>query len=302
PAGEETLHVGEALYEIVVHALQTKLIRKTVRTAADVVSCFATMDVFRRELLDPTRRFVVFAVVHCLWTPFRMEYIVRRFDPKSSDLKAALLSAVEGVDDDLREADYELADDSLRTHRIKGQTNERSVGVLIKQIELLEEIARIVGDVTVLFETRAAQLRRLVGFRDYHPMHFLRTYDAVMYGLDAFVGVETWVEAGKMSKCIAGAISLLGFSETSPNAETPKIFAARLARDSGVTLGVGDALLVLCEAVQAVLHTRTSIKDLPRLTAEFVVALRKHMTKNLETESFVVLPACLVLKELERIA
>ena len=281
---------GKELYDLCVEVKQKKIISKTMQTAGDIYYlryyCGLTDKRADSDKNINDNRFIVYIVLHHLWTPSRMKYFYDNYirystEKSENNFKDILIKSLIGIDDKgrLTELDrYENA--SFRTGRIAGFTCEK------KCVEIVEDWDNLYLTAKNLEEqwnkpynfTKLTDIAKGIKWHGkYIAAHLIRS---MTYSIPTKKKVEIsdWKTLGEMSGGVSDMVKQLGEYAT----ESPQQFVANLRKDIGYDIDdidVGDAALILCEVKGAKINERESYNEykakISSLTKEDIVEIRK---------------------------
>ena len=309
---------GKELYDLCVEVKQKKIISKTMQTAGDIYYlryyCGLTDKRADSDKNINDNRFIVYIVLHHLWTPSRMKYFYDNYirystEKSENNFKDILIKSLIGIDDKgrLTELDrYENA--SFRTGRIAGFTCEK------KCVEIVEDWDNLYLTAKNLEEqwnkpynfTKLTDIAKGIKWHGkYIAAHLIRS---MTYSIPTKKKVEIsdWKTLGEMSGGVSDMVKQLGEYAT----ESPQQFVANLRKDIGYDIeniddiDVGDAALILCEVKGAKINERESYNEykakISSLTKEDIVEIRKKEMRKYglpenDTVTYISIPRMLKL-------
>ena len=289
---------SKELYDLCVEVKKNKIMSKTMQTAGDIYYlryyCGLTdkradsdKNINDKNIND--NRFIVYIVLHHLWTPSRMKYFYDNYirystEKSENNFKDILIKSLIGIDDKgrLTELDrYENA--SFRAGRIAGFTCEK------KCIEIVEDWENLYLTAKKLEEqwnkpysfTKLTDIAKGIKWHGkYIAAHLIRS---LTYSIKTKTKVEIndWKTLGEMSYGVSDMVKQLGEYAT----ESPQQFVANLKKDNGYdiddieNIDVGDAALILCEVKGAKINEREIYNEykakISSLTKEDIIEIRK---------------------------
>ena len=288
---------SKELYDLCVEVKKNKIMSKTMQTVGDIYYlryyCGLADKRADSDKNISDNRFIVYIVLHHLWTPSRMKYFYDNYirystEKSENNFKDILIKSLIGIDDKRRLTDldrYENA--SFRTGRIAGFTCEK------KCIEIVEDWDNLYLTAKNLEEqwnkpynfTKLTDIAKGIKWHGkYIAAHLIRS---LTYSIPTKTKVEIsdWNALGEMSGGVSDMVKQLGEYAT----ESPQQFVANLRKDIGYDIhdiddigydiDVGDAALILCEVKCAKINERESYNEykakISSLTKEDIVEIRK---------------------------
>ena len=278
---------SKELYDLCVEVKKNKIMSKTMQTAGDIYYlryyCGLADKRADSDKNINDNRFIVYIVLHHLWTPSRMKYFYDNYirystEKSENNFKDILIKSLIGIDDKgrLTELDrYENA--SFRAGRIAGFTCEK------KCVEIVEDWDNLYLTAKKLEEqwnkpysfTKLTDIAKGIKWHGkYIAAHLIRS---MTYSIPTKKKVEIsdWKTLGEMSGGVSDMVKQLGEYAT----ESPQQFVANLRKDIGYDIDVGDAALILCEVKGAKINERESYHEykakISSLTKEYIVEIRK---------------------------
>ena len=296
---------SKELYDLCVEVKKNKIMSKTMQTVGDIYylryycgladkRADSDKNINDKNIND--NRFIVYIVLHHLWTPSRMKYFYDNYirystDKSENNFKDILIKSLIGIDDKRRltELDrYENA--SFRAGRIAGFTCEK------KCVEIVEDWDNLYLTAKNLEEqwnkpynfTKLTDIAKEIKWHGkYIAAHLIRS---LTYSIPTKTKVEIsdWNTLGEMSGGVSDMVKQLGEYAT----ESPQQFVANLRKDIGYdiddiddigydneNIDVGDAALILCEVKGGKINERESYNEykakISSLTKEDIVEIRK---------------------------
>ena len=288
---------SKELYDLCVEVKKNKIMSKTMQTAGDIYylryycgladkRADSDKNINDKNIND--NRFIVYIVLHHLWTPSRMKYFYDNYirystEKSENNFKDILIKSLIDIDDKKRLTKldrYENA--SFRTGRIAGFTCEKKCVEIVEDWDILYSIAKKLEnqwnkqyDFTKLTDIA----KELKWHGKYFATHLIRS---LTYSIKTKTKVEIsdWKTLGEMSGGVSDMVKQLGeFAR-----ESPEQFVENLRNDNGYYtrskyIDVGDTALILCEIKSAKLNERESYtkykEKLSSLTKEDIVEIRK---------------------------
>ena len=283
---------SKELYDLCVEVKKNKIMSKTMQTAGDIYylryysgladkRADSDKNINDKNIND--NRFIVYIVLHHLWTPSRMKYFYDNYirystEKSENNFKDILIKSLIGIDDKgrLTELDrYENA--SFRAGRIAGFTCEK------KCVEIVEDWDNLYLTAKKLEEqwnkpysfTKLTDIAKGIKWHGkYIAAHLIRS---MTYSIPTKKKVEIsdWKTLGEMSGGVSDMVKQLGEYAT----ESPQQFVANLRKDIGYDIDVGDAALILCEVKGAKINEREIYNEykakISSLTKEDIIEIRK---------------------------
>ena len=278
---------NKELYDLCVEVKKNKIMSKTMQTAGDIYYlryyCGLADKRADSDKNINDNRFIVYIVLHHLWTPSRMKYFYDNYirystEKSENNFKDILIKSLIDIDDKgrLTELDrYENA--SFRAGRIAGFTCEK------KCVEIVEDWDNLYLTAKNLEEqwnkpynfTKLTDIAKGIKWHGkYIAAHLIRS---LTYSIPTKTKVEIndWKTLGEMSGGVSDMVKQLGEYAT----ESPQRFVANLRKDIGYDIDVGDAALILCEVKGAKINEREIYNEykakISSLTKEDIIEIRK---------------------------
>ena len=301
---------SKELYDLCVEVKKNKIMSKTMQTVGDIYylryycgladkRADSDKNINDKNINDKNindNRFIVYIVLHHLWTPSRMKYFYDNYirystEKSENNFKDILIKSLIDIDDKdrLTELDrYENA--SFRGGRIAGFTCEK------KCVEIVEDWDNLYLTAKNLEEqwnkpynfTKLTDIAKEIKWHGkYIAAHLIRS---LTYSIPTKTKVEIsdWNTLGEMSGGVSDMVKQLGEYAT----ESPQQFVANLRKDIGYdihdiddigydieNIDVGDAALILCEVKGGKINERESYNEykakISSLTKEDIVEIRK---------------------------
>ena len=284
---------GKELYDLCVEVKRNKIMSKTMQTAGDIYYlryyCGLADKKADSDKNINDNRFIVYIVLHHLWTPSRMKYFYDNYirystEKSENNFKDILIKSLIGIDDKgrLTELDrYENA--SFRAGRIAGFTCEK------KCVEIVEDWDNLYLTAKNLEEqwnkpynfTKLTDIAKEIKWHGkYIAAHLIRSL-TYSIPIKTKVKISDWNTLGEMSGGVSDMVKQLGEYAT----ESPQQFVANLRKDIGYdidgieNIDVGDAALILCEVKGGKINERKSYNEykakISSLTKKDIVEIRK---------------------------
>ena len=289
---------SKELYDLCVEVKRNKIMSKTMQTAGDIYylryycgladkRADSDKNINDKNIND--NRFIVYIVLHHLWTPSRMKYFYDNYirystEKSENNFKDILIKSLIDIDDKgrLTELDrYENA--SFRAGRIAGFTCEK------KCVEIVEDWDNLYLTAKNLEEqwnkpysfTKLTDIAKGIKWHGkYIAAHLIRSL-TYSIPIKTKVEINDWKTLGEMSNGVSDMVKQLGEYAT----ESPQQFVANLRKDIGYdiddieNIDVGDAALILCEVKGGKINERESYNEykakISSLTKKDIVEIRK---------------------------
>ena len=281
---------SKELYDLCVEVKKNKIMSKTMQTVGDIYYlryyCGLADKRADSDKNINDNRFIVYIVLHHLWTPSRMKYFYDNYirystDKSENNFKDILIKSLIGIDDKRRltELDrYENA--SFRAGRIAGFTCEKKCVEIVEDWDNLYLTAKKLEDQwnKPYNFTKLTDIAKGIKWHGkYIAAHLIRSL-TYSIPIKTKVEISDWKTLGEMSGGVSDMVKQLGEYAT----ESPQKFVANLRKDIGYDIddiNVGDAALILCEVKGAKINERESYNEykakISSLTKEDIVEIRK---------------------------
>ena len=284
---------SKELYDLCVEVKKNKIMSKTMQTVGDIYYlryyCGLADKRADSDKNINDNRFIVYIVLHHLWTPSRMKYFYDNYirystEKSENNFKDILIKSLIGIDDKRRltELDrYENA--SFRAGRIAGFTCEKKCVEIVEDWDNLYLTAKKLEDQwnKPYNFTKLTDIAKGIKWHGkYIAAHLIRSL-TYSIPIKTKVEISDWKTLGEMSGGVSDMVKQLGEYAT----ESPQQFVANLRKDIGYdienieNIDVGDAALILCEVKGAKINERESYNEykakISSLTKEDIVEIRK---------------------------
>ena len=281
---------NKELYDLCVEVKKNKIMSKTMQTVGDIYYlryyCGLADKRADSDKNINDNRFIVYIVLHHLWTPSRMKYFYDNYirystEKSENNFKDILIKSLIGIDDKRRltELDrYENA--SFRAGRIAGFTCEKKCVEIVEDWDNLYLTAKKLEDQwnKPYNFTKLTDIAKGIKWHGkYIAAHLIRSL-TYSIPIKTKVEISDWKTLGEMSGGVSDMVKQLGEYAT----ESPQQFVANLRKDIGYDIddiNVGDAALILCEVKGAKINERESYNEykakISSLTKEDIVEIRK---------------------------
>ena len=281
---------SKELYDLCVEVKKNKIMSKTMQTVGDIYYlryyCGLADKRADSDKNINDNRFIVYIVLHHLWTPSRMKYFYDNYirystEKSENNFKDILIKSLIGIDDKgrLTELDrYENA--SFRAGRIAGFTCEKKCVEIVEDWDNLYLTAKKLEDQwnKPYNFTKLTDIAKGIKWHGkYIAAHLIRSL-TYSIPIKTKVEISDWKTLGEMSGGVSDMVKQLGEYAT----ESPQKFVANLRKDIGYDIDdidVGDAALILCEVKGAKINERESYNEykakISSLTKEDIVEIRK---------------------------